>query len=158
MKKINSVIFVVAVTVFLVVAVALTRMKTTTVTKGLVDIKAQSHILTSVETDNAQAAADAANAETDASASESDKGTSDSGSSSNSGSSSASDSSSSSSSSLLSGATSNDISLTSKGNATVNTTGEMPKTGENDAVFFGMGAVVLVGIFAFAKSKSLRVK
>ena len=156
MKKINSVLFVVAVTLFLVVAVALTRMKTTTVTRGLVDIKAQSHILSSVETDNAQAAADAANAETDASASEGDKSSSSSDSSSNS--SSNTNSSKNTTSSLVAGATSNDISLTSKGNTTVNTTGEMPKTGENDAVFFGMGAVVLVGIFAFAKSKSLRIK
>ena len=156
MKKIRNSMLAVAITMLVIVGIALTQMKITTTARGVVDIKAQSGF-SLIDQENAQSAANESNARTDAGASEEDKGnTSNSGSTSNNTTNGT--NSSSTSSVLTNGATSNDISLTSKGNTTVNTTGEMPKTGQNDAVFFGMGAVVLVGIFAFAKSKSLRIK
>ena len=156
MRKIRSVIFVVAITMFLVVAVALSQMKTTTTARGLAEIKAQTHTFSLVTQENEQAAADEANARTDASASADDKvnnvvpsnGTTVvNGTSSNS-----------TVSSLTAGATSNDITLTSKGNTTVNTTGEMPKTGENDTALFAILGVSVVAIIAFARAKSVRVK
>ncbi len=128
MRKIRSVIFVVAITMFLVVAVALSQMKTTTTARGLAEIKAQTHTFSLVTQENEQAAADEANARTDASASEGDK-IPNNGSNGTNSTSSNSTSSNSTVSSLTAGATSNDITLTSKGNTTVNTTGEMPKTG-----------------------------
>lgn len=157
MKKIRNSMLVVAVTMFVIVAIALTQMKTTTTARGVADIKAYTGGFSLIDQENAQTAANESNARTDAGASEEDKGNTSGGS----GSSSTTNSSNSTSSVLTSGAASNDISLTSKGNTSVNTTnttGEMPKTGENDTVLFAMVGAVVIGAVAFIRAKSVRVK
>ena len=150
MKKIRNVIFAVAITMFLVVAIALTQMKTTTTARGLVEIKAQT-TFSLAQQESEQAAADEANARTDASASSDDKIPNNTPSNTSNGGSS-------SLANLTAGATSNDITLTSKGNTTVNTTGEMPKTGENDTALFAIIGAAVVGAIAFVRAKSVKVK
>ena len=156
MKKIRNSMLAVAITMFVIVGIALTQMKITTTARGVVDIKAHSGF-SLIDQENAQSAANESNARTDAGASEEDKGnTSNSGSTSNNTTNGT--NSSSTSSVLTNGATSNDISLTSKGNTSVNTTGEMPKTGENDTALFALVGAVVVGAIAFIRAKSVRVK